>query len=332
MSSAFVWLNRGKESVQLDLKSDDGAAALDQLLASADVLVANLSSRALANLGVTAEQLASRHPMLIVCTISGYDPAGPRAERKAYDALIQAESGLMALTGTAGAPAKVGISVADIAAGSAAYSGVLAALRHRDRTGTALPVHVSLFGALTEWMGYPLYYTMYGGAAPVPVGTSHPTIAPYGSVTCADGIRLFLAVQNEREWRGFCVDVLRDPALFDDPKLASNAQRVANRHVLDDVVERGFRQISGTEAERRLDAAQIAWARFNAVEGLADHPELRRSGAWLETGTPAGPVRTLAPLAAPGGQYRRGGAVPALGEQTDAVLAELAGQRRKESA
>lgn len=332
MSSAFVWLNRGKESVELDLKSDDGVAALQGLLATADVLVANLSPRALAGLGLTSEDLAAQYPSLIVCTISGYAPSGSRAERKAYDALVQAECGLMALTGTADAPAKVGVSIADVAAGTNAYSGVLAALRHRDRTGEALPVHVSLFGALTEWMGYPLYYTMYGGTAPVPLGTSHPTIAPYGAVTCRDGERLLIAVQNEREWRRLCVDVLREPELADTPELSSNGRRVANRSLLDEALDRGFRQISGAEAEQRLEASQIAWSHLNTLEDLADHPELWRVEAWMETGTPTGTVRTLAPTAAPGGRHRHGGSVPALGEQTDAILAELAAKSTKETA
>ncbi|MCP9955719.1 CoA transferase [Actinomadura madurae] len=324
VSSAFVWLNRGKESVQLDLKTGPGMAALHALLGRADVLVANLSPRVLGELGLTPGALADRHPGLVVCTISGYDPGGAWADRKAYDALIQAETGLMALTGTVDAPAKTGISVADIAAGSVAFTGVLAAIRHRDRTGEALPVHVSLFGALAEWMAYPLYYTDYGGTAPEPMGTAHPTIAPYGAVRCADGERLMIAVQNEREWRRLCEDVLEVPGLLADPGFSSNARRVADRARLDERLAAAFGRHSAAVVIARLDAARIAWSRLNRPTDLARHPELAAPGRWLTTRTPAGAVRTLAPVGTPGGRHADGGAVPELGEHTEAVLAELA--------
>ncbi|PXY18931.1 CaiB/BaiF CoA transferase family protein [Prauserella muralis] len=323
VSSAFVWLNRGKESVQLDLKTKAGLAALHALLGHADVLVANLSPRVLGELGLTASELTTRHPRLVVCTISGYDPAGSWAERKAYDALIQAETGLMALTGTAEAPAKTGISVADIAAGSVAFAGVLSAIRHRDRTGESLPVHVSLFGALAEWMAYPLYYTAYGGTAPVPMGTAHPTIAPYGAVCCADGERLMVAVQNEREWQRLCAEVLETPTLLADPRFSSNAQRVANRKQLDEQLMVAFGRYAAAVVVARLDAARIAWSRLNGVSDLAEHPELALPARWLATRTPAGTVRTLAPVGTPGERYAKSGAVPALGEHTERVLAEL---------
>jgi itaconate CoA-transferase len=334
-ASAFVWLNRGKESVRLDLKSDEGAAALHSVLAAADVLVANLSPRVLEVLGLTSARLARRYPRLIVCTISGYAPDGRWAHRKAYDALVQAEAGLMSLTGSADSPAKTGISIADIAAGATAASGVLAALRHRDRTGEALPVHVSLFAALAEWMGYPLYYALYGGSAPVPVGTSHPTIAPYGAVTCGDGERLMIAVQNEREWRRLCTEVLRMPELLEDPLLASNSLRVANRDHLDERLRAGCGGYASEALVERLDAAHIAWSRLNDLAGLAEHPELRRPEAWLNTPIPGGEVRTLAPVGTPGARHRVDGAVPELGQHTERVLAEFAsnaiGQRTKES-
>ena len=233
-SSAFVWLNRGKESVQLDLKDPDGRAVLDRLLARADVLMANLAPAALDRLGLTAAALAPQYPRLVVCAVAGYPPGGPSERRKAYDALVQAEAGLMSLTGSAGAPAKAGISIADIAAGCYAFSGVLAALHHRDRTGEALPVDVSLLGALTsEWMAYPLYYTRHSGIAPVPMGTAHPTIAPYGAVTVADGQQIMIAVQNEREWARLCAEVLDDARLAGDDRFRSNSRRVAHRAELD---------------------------------------------------------------------------------------------------
>ncbi|MCE0763223.1 CoA transferase [Pseudonocardia kujensis] len=331
LSSVFVWLNRGKESVQLDLKSAASREALEDLLGAADVVVANLSPRALAALGLGVEALGERHPGLIVCTISGYAPDGPQPERKAYDALIQAESGLMALTGWPDSPAKAGISVADIAAGSFAHSGILAALRHRDRTGEVLPVHVPLFGALTEWMAYPLYYTAHGGAAPEPMGTAHPTIAPYGAMPTADGGRLMIAVQNDREWRRLCSDVLRTPALLENPRLASNGLRVAHRAELDELVDAVFRTLPEAVLVERLEAADIAWARLNQVTDLAQHPELAVPARWLDTPTPNGPVRTLTPIATPGARVARDGAVPGLGQQTDTVLAEIAA-RRKETA
>jgi itaconate CoA-transferase len=323
-SSAFVWLNRGKESVQLDLKDDGDRAVLERLLARTDVLVANLAPAALDRLGLTPAALATRHPQLVVCTVAGYPAGGPSGTRKAYDALIQAEAGLMSLTGAADAPAKVGISIADIAAGSYAFSGVLAALRHRDRTGEALPVEVSLFGALTEWMAYPLYYTRHSGTAPVPMGTAHPTIAPYGAVTAGDGQSIMIAVQNEREWSRLCTEVLADPALAADERFRDNSRRVAHRAELDAVLAAGFAHHPVDTVVARLDAAGIAWSRLTQLADLADHPELAAADRWLHTGTPAGPVTTLRPPGTPGGRAPTGGGVPALGEHTAAVLAELA--------
>ncbi|MEU8874035.1 CaiB/BaiF CoA-transferase family protein [Streptomyces javensis] len=330
-SSAFVWLNRGKQSVRLDLKQTPGRRALEELLDRADVFVANLSPRALAALGLDSEAVGDRHPRLIVCTISGYSPDGPQPEKKAYDALIQAEAGLMSLTGTPDAPAKTGISVADIAAGSFALNGVLAALRHRDRTGEVLPVRVPMFGALAEWLGYPFYYATHGGTAPTPMGTAHPTIAPYGAVPTQDGARVMIAVQNDREWHRLCTEVLRRPDVLDNPHLRTNPGRVANRDMLDDLLDRTCRALPGAELVARLDAARIAWSRLNGIADLHGHPELASPSRWLTTGTPDGEIRTLAPVATPGGRIAEGGAVPALGQHTELVLAELAA-RRKENA
>lgn len=322
-SSAFVWLNRGKESVQLDISAPDGIATLHRLLARADVLVANLAPAALDRRGLTAAALAPLHPHLITCAISGYLPGGPSAQKKAYDALVQAEAGLMSLTGSAGAPAKVGISIADIAAGSYAFSGVLAALHHRDRTGEALPVDVSLFGALTEWMAYPLYYTGHSGVAPVPMGTAHPTIAPYGAVTAADGQTIMIAVQNEREWARLAVEVLDEPALATDDRFSTNSRRVAHRADLDAALATACARYPADVLVERLDGAGIAWSRLTELADLADHPELASDRRWLQTMTPAGEVRTLRPPGAPGDKVTTDGAVPALGAHTAAVLAEL---------
>ena len=322
-SSAFVWLNRGKESVQLDLADPHGLGVLHRLLARADVLVANLAPAALERRGLTPAALAPRHPHLITCVVSGYPPGGPSARKKAYDALVQAEAGLMSLTGTAGSPAKVGISIADIAAGCYAFSGVLAALRHRDRTGEALPVEVSLFGALTEWMAYPLYYTAHSGVAPAAMGTAHPTIAPYGAVTAADGRSIMIAVQNEREWARLAADVLDEPALATDERFASNSRRVAHRAELDAVLAAACARFPADVLVERLDAAGIAWSRLTELADLPGHPELAPDGRWLDTPTPAGAVRTLRPPGAPGDRVAAHGAVPALGAHTAAVLAEL---------
>ncbi|QPP09956.1 CoA transferase [Streptomyces bathyalis] len=322
-SSAFLWLNRGKESVQLDLKDPAAVGDLHLLLDRADVVVANLAPAALDRLGLDAASLRQRHPGLIVCLISGYAPGGPLAEKKAYDALIQAETGVMSLTGTPGAPAKVGVSIADIAAGSHAFSGVLAAVRHRDMTGEALPVQVSLFDALTEWMAHPLYYTLHSGNAPVPMGTSHPAIAPYGAFTAADGTSLLIAVQNEREWVRLCVDVLDAPALAEDVRFRSNTARVAERTALDAELAARFAEQTTQTVTARLDAAAIAWARMTTLTDLPSHPELAREGRWMETPTPGGTVRTLRPPGMPGGRTAEGRALPALGAHTASVLAEL---------
>ncbi|MGH3314167.1 MAG: CaiB/BaiF CoA transferase family protein [Streptomyces sp.] len=323
VSSAFLWLNRGKESVQLDLKDPARAEDLHRLLERADIVVANLAPAALRRLGLDTDTLRRRHPGLIVCLISGYAPSGPLATKKAYDALIQAEAGVMSLTGTPAAPAKVGISIADIAAGCYAFSGVLAAIRHRDVTGEALPVTISLFDALTEWMAHPLYYTLYGGSAPEPMGTSHPTIAPYGAFAAADGTSLLIAVQNEREWVRLCAEVLEAPELTADERFCSNPDRVANRAELDGALGERFSAHRASTLTARLDAAGIAWGRMTEVADLATHPELDRAGRWMETRTDQGTVRTLRPPGAPGERVAEGGAVPALGQHTESVLAEL---------
>jgi crotonobetainyl-CoA:carnitine CoA-transferase CaiB-like acyl-CoA transferase len=323
LSSIFVWLNRGKESVRLDLKTDDGIEALHRILGGSDVVVANLAPSARERLGLTVPALRERHPHLISCLISGYRPGGPNGTRKAYDALIQAEAGLMSLTGTPGSPAKAGASVADIAAGTQSATGVLAALRHRDRTGAALPVEVSLFDALLEWMCHPLYYCMNGGTPPEPMGTAHPSIAPYGAFATGDGGSLMLAVQNDREWARLCADVLAEPELAEDPRFRSNSDRVANRTALDAAVGAGFARYGTGELVECLEAAGVAWSRLTPVGELAAHPELAGDERWITTRTPTTTVRTLRPAGTPGGQFGGTAAVPALGEHTAAVLAEF---------
>lgn len=323
-SSAFVWLNRGKESVQLDLKSGDGRAALHRILARADVLVANLAPGALDRLGLS-EAVAQQHPRLIVCVIRGYAAGGPNADRKAYDALIQAETAIMSMTGTADSPAKVGASIADIAAGTQAATAIVAALRHRDRTGETLPVEVALFDALSEYVAHPLYYTMNGGAPPVRMGTSHPLIAPYGTVTCADGTAILLAIQNEREWARFCHDVLLRPDLAADQRFASNGARVSNRADLDHEIGAVVSALTGAELTGRLDAAALAWGRLSEIVDLAGHPELESADRWLDTPLPGGhSTQTMRPPATPGRRISSRVAVPGLGEHTAAVLAEFA--------
>lgn len=328
-SSIFVWLNRGKESIQLDLKAQHDLDTLHQILRHADVVVANLALAARERLDLTVAGLQRRHPRLVACMISGYPPEGPNRTKKAYDALIQAETGLMSVTGTAGSPAKAGISAADIAAGSQALSGIVAAIRHRDITGEALPVQVSLFDALTEWMAYPLYYTQHGGKSPEPMGTAHPTIAPYGAFETADGSSLMIAVQNEREWARLCTEVLDAPELADDARFRSNSLRVARRGELEETLGAAFAFHSVDELVLRLEAADIAWGRLTDIGDLAAHPELADERRWTMTQTPTGPVRTLRPVGVPGDRGVANASVPALGEHTAAVLAEF-GEQVKE--
>jgi itaconate CoA-transferase len=322
LASYFVWLNRGKESVALDLKSAAGLSAVTALIGRADVFVQNLAPGAAERMGLSAAALRAGHPELIVCDVSGYAPDGPFAHQRAYDLLIQCETGLLSVTGSADAPAKVGISVADIAGGMFAFSSILAALYARARTGDGAALSVSLFESLTEWMSQPMYYAMYTGTPPPRTGTSHATIAPYGAFLTAGGGSVQLAVQNDREWRRLCDQVLGRPGLADDPRFATNIARVANRSELHAEIES---VLAGQAPERvleLLDAAQIANGRMNTVTDLLDHPQLAHR--WAEVDSPAGPLRALpSPISLAGGAEPALGAVPALGEHTAAVLAEL---------
>lgn len=322
-SSYFVWLNRSKESLTLDVKSDAGRQIVEELLGSADVFVQNLAPGAAARLGLGAAALAERFPRLIVCDISGYGNTGPWADRKAYDMLVQCETGVVSLTGTEETPSRVGVSIADIAAGMYAYTGILTALYRRATTGEVSSVEVSLFEALAEWMGSPAYYTRYGGAEPPRVGAAHATIAPYGAFPTADGAVAVLAVQNEREWASFCDIVLGDGAIASDERFVTNSARVANRGELDALVAKRLLQLDVARAAELLDRANIANARLRSVGDFLDHPSLAGRDRWRTVDSPGGPIEALLPPANLSSVTPRMGAIPALGEHTDAILEEL---------
>jgi itaconate CoA-transferase len=321
-SSYFVWLNRGKESIELDAKSERGRDVLAALLARADVFVQNLVPGAAARLGFAADDLRARHPRLICCSVSGYGPDGPHARKKAYDLLVQCEAGLLSVTGTAGSPAKAGISVADIAAGMYAFTGVLTALYERERTGAGSVVDVAMLDALGEWMTQPYLYSVYGGEPPRRTGARHASISPYGPYAAADG-QIFLGLQNEREWAVLCREILRRPELVSDPRFATNTDRVVNDEHLTLIIESALKHLTAAEVEQRLDAAGIANARLRTPAEFAAHPQLAARHRWREVDTPAGPVRALLPPVTVPGREPAMGTVPALGEHTAAILAEL---------
>jgi itaconate CoA-transferase len=323
LSSYFVWLNRTKESLTLDLKRAEGAGVLAQLLQRADVFVQNLAPGAADRLGLSATDLRAAHPQLIVCNMSGYGADGPFAERKAYDLLVQSEVGLLSITGTEEAPAKAGISVADIAAGMYAYSGVLTALFARERTGKGATLDVSLFDALGEWMGAPAYYTAYGGVPPARTGADHASIAPYGPFRAVDGGRVMFGVQNAREWRRFCVEVLGWPEIVEDDRFRTNALRVTNRNALHIVIESAIGSLTTADVIARLEVARIAYARMNSVAEYLEHPQVAGRDGWREIGSPAGPLRAMVPPVRMDGVEPAMGDVPALGQHTDAILEEL---------
>lgn len=322
-SSYFVWLNRGKESLTLDLKSAQGQHVLRRLLERADVLVQNLGPSATARMGIDAATLAVSHPRVIVCDITGYGDDGPWHDRKAYDLLVQAEAGLLSVTGTGDELARVGISVADIAAGMFAYSGILAALLVRATTGEVRPLSVSLFDSLAEWMSQPAYYGQYGGTAPPRIGARHATIAPYGVFPTGDGGRVALAVQNEREWRRLCDEVLQAPDLSGDVRFATNPLRVAHRDELDAIVTAALCSLSASDTEQRLAAADIAHARVNDVMQLWHHPVMRERNRWRDVQSPGGVIEALIPPASMAGVEPELGDVPPLGGHSAAILREL---------
>ena len=328
LASHFVWVNRSKESLTLDVKHPRAAALLERLvLERADVLVQNLAPGAAARLGLSYEALAPRKPSLIVCDISGYgnDPKapGPYRDKKAYDLLIQSESGFVSVTGTPEEPSKAGVSIADVAAGMYAYSNVLAALLQRAIDGRGRRIDVSMLEAMGEWMGYPMYYAFDGAEPPPRSGASHATIYPYGPFPTGDGHQVMLGLQNEREWAAFCEKVLRQPALATDPRFAGNAQRSAERTALRAIIDETFAALSAEQVLARLDEAQIANAQVNTLHELWKHPQLAARGRWREVGSPAGPLPALLPPGSWDDGDPRLDPIPALGEHTDAILAEL---------
>jgi len=323
LASHFVWINRGKESVTLDLKHPDAQAVLRQLLAQADVLVQNLAPGAAARMGLSFEALHPSLPRLVVCDISGYGNHGPYRDKKAYDLLIQSEAGYLSVTGTPDEPVKSGNSIADIAAGMYAYSNILSALLLRERTGVGEHIDVSMLEALGEWMGYPMYYAYEGAAPPPRAGAAHATIYPYGPFAVGDGGTVMLGLQNEREWQRFCQSVLLQPELADDDRFANNSARSANRGALEAMIVQAFAACSTAEVQQRLDNAQIANARVNDMQGLWQHPQLAARQHWHEVPSPVGPIRApLPPGRHSGFDYRMDG-IPALGADTDRVLQSL---------
>jgi itaconate CoA-transferase len=323
LSSHFVWLNRSKESLTLDLKQDGAKEVLNRLIEKADVFVQNLAPGATGRLGFGAQTLRDKHPRLIVCDVSGYGSSGPYRDKKAYDLLVQCEAGLVSITGTPETPSKVGVSIADIACGMYAYSGILAALFRRERTGEGAAIEVSLFEALAEWMGFPAYFALYGGTEPPRTGASHAAIAPYGPFECGDEEVIFLGIQNEREWERFCEVVLEQPALAGDERFASNSERVENVDALHAKIEDILKQLSSEEAIERLDGAKIANARMRTVQDFLEHPQLEARDRWREVGSPVGPLRALLPPATMDSTEPVMAPIPSVGEHTAKILAEL---------
>jgi itaconate CoA-transferase len=323
LSSHFVWTNRSKESLALDVKHPAAAEVLARLAARADVFLQNLAPGAAERLGLGAQSLRERHPRLIWCGISGYGPSGSYAQKKAYDLLVQCEAGLLSVTGTPEAPAKAGIPVADIAAGMYAFSSILAALLRRGRSGEGATLDITMFEALGEWMGFPAYFTAYGGTPPPRSGAHHATIAPYGPFRAGDGSAVFLSVQNEREFARFCETVLQVKALASDPRFSSGPARMQHREALHAEIERVFSQLDSSQVVARLEAADIANARLNTMQEFWRHPQLRERGRWAQVGSPGGPLDALKPPFNISGFEPRMDPVPALGQHTRPVLAEL---------
>jgi itaconate CoA-transferase len=323
LASYFVWINRSKESLTLDLKHAEARGILDRLLAKADVLVQNLAPGAAARLGLSAAKLHPTLPRLVVCDISGYGSDGPYRDKKAYDLLVQAEAGLLSVTGTPEHVVRAGISVADIAAGMYAYSSILAALIQRGRTGEGSRIDVSMLEALAEWMGNPIYYAFDGQPQAPRSGASHPSVYPYGPMATGDGKTVLLGLQNEREWVTFCRDVLKRPEVATDARFDTNTKRSDRRDDLKALIEEIFRPLSAAQVIERLDAAGIGNASVNTIADVWQHPQLAARGRWAEVGSPAGPIPALKPPADSDRFDCRMDPIPALGEHTDAILAEL---------
>jgi len=323
LSSYFAWANRSKESLTLDIKHPDARPILEGLIERADVIVQNLAPGAAARLGLSFEALSPKYPRIVVCDVSGYGADGPYRDKKAYDLMVQAEAGLLSVTGTPESMARAGFSAADTSAGMYAYSSVLAALLLRERTGKGSHIDVAMFETLTEWMGNPMYYT-YGGQPPAPrTGAFHPSVVPYGPFTMGDGRTVMMGLQNEREWATFCREVIRDPGLEKDPRFASNTLRTENRGALEALIVEVFGKLTAGELEERLDRSNLATARVNTPADLWQHPQLQARGRWREVASPVGPVASLLPPGSNSAFEPRMDPIPALGQHTDAILAEL---------
>ncbi|RKQ35790.1 CaiB/BaiF CoA transferase family protein [Oceanobacillus halophilus] len=323
MSSHFVWCNRSKESITLDLKAEEGKEVLRKLLENADVLVQNLAPGALERMGFIPEELTEKNPNLIVSSLSGYGKNGSYEDKKAYDLLIQCEAGLVSVTGSEDTPSKTGISIADIAAGMYVYSGILTALLNRGKTGKGTIMEVSMLEALGEWMGFPMYYSVYGGKEPKRTGASHATIYPYGPFLCGDEKTVFIGLQNEREWKKFCDIVLQEPKLANDDRFDNNSKRSENRQELKGIIEDCFDSLDSAEVIARLDSAQIANARLNNLKDFYEHPQLAARNRWTTVQTPVGEIAALKPPFTMKGINPVMKPVPELGEHTDQILEEL---------
>ena len=322
LSAHFVWLNRSKQSLTVDLKHSAAQDIIQRLLPRADVFIQNLAPGAADRLGLSASTLREKDPGLIVCNISGYGTSGPYASKKAYDLLVQSEVGVVSITGTNEVPCRVGISIADIAAGMYAYSAVLTALFHRRTTGAGTTIEISLFDALAEWMGFPIFHTAHTGRELRRSGPNHVSIAPYGPFRGADG-HVYLAIQNAREWSRFCRDVLGRQDVEDDERFRTNELRVQNREALRALIEGVFHTLPSEEIAAKLEAAQIAHARMNSVGEFLEHPQLTARNRWMEIGSEAGPLRALPPPVSMEGVDPVMGDVPSLGQHTEAILDEL---------
>lgn len=323
LASHFVWTNRSKESVTLDVKHPEAIDIVHKLLADADVFVQNLAPGATQRLGLDYDTLKERYARLIVCDISGYGSDGPMRDKKAYDLLIQSEAGFLSITGSEGAPAKAGCSIADIAAGMYGYTNILAALIERGRTGRGKRIDISMLESMVEWMGYPLYYTIDGQTPPPRAGASHATIFPYGPFPAGDGKTVMLGLQNEREWKKFCEIVIRLPELHDDERFCANSRRTQHREELMHIIVDAFASLTATQVIERLEEAGIANARMNDMHDVWKHEQLEARHRWTQVDTPAGSIPALYPPGLLSTDEPRMDAVPALGQHTEAVLREL---------
>ena len=323
LASHFVWTNRSKESLALNLKHPEASTILTGLLTKADVVIQNLAPGAASRLGLSFEKLNPQYPQLIVCDISGYGNDGPDSQRKAYDLLIQSESGFLSVTGTPEEPSKAGISIADIAAGMYAYTNILTAIIQRGKTGQGSHIDISMLEAMAEWMSYPMYYGYDGASPPARTGSSHATIFPYGAFETGDGKSVFIGLQNEREWTIFCDQILDQPALDKDPRFAQNHLRLKNKTALNEIMHKIFAKLTAEQLVAKLDAASIANARMNDIAGLWDHKQLKARNRWQQIDSPAGPIPAMKP---PGGLHGLEpdiGPIPDVGQHSANILNEL---------